>query len=65
MRTFSFDENKLLYECKFLFNKIVKRIEITLLKKIYIIYVCVKYMIREWHDVLIIKGEKTLVQTKI
>jgi hypothetical protein len=41
------DENKLLYECKILWDKIMKEIKILFLKSFDIIYVCVKYMIRE------------------
>jgi hypothetical protein len=46
-------------------DKIVKRIEILLLKSFDIIYVCVKYMIGEWCGILIMKNKKTFVQTKI
>ncbi len=63
MKTFSFDGNKL-YECKVLWNKIVKRIKILLLKSFNIICVCVKYMIEKWCGTLIIKGEKLFVKKK-
>jgi hypothetical protein len=47
LQTPSFDENKLLYECKVLRNKIVKGIEILVLKCFNIVYVFVKYMVGE------------------
>jgi hypothetical protein len=61
LETPSFDENKLLYECKVSWNKILKGIKILVLKFFDIVYVCVKSMVREWCDILFIhkkqKGE--------
>jgi hypothetical protein len=36
----SLDENKFLYECKVLWNRIVKGVEILVLKSFGIVYVC-------------------------
>jgi hypothetical protein len=51
-KTFSFDKNKLLYECKVSWNRIVKGIEIFVLKGFGVIYV--KSMIGKWYGILII-----------
>jgi hypothetical protein len=48
----SFDRNKLLYECKVSWNKIVKGIEILILKFFDIVYE--KSMIQEWCGILVI-----------
>ncbi len=48
----SFDRNKLLYECKVSWNKIVKGIEILVLKDFSIVYK--KSMVGEWCDILVI-----------
>jgi hypothetical protein len=40
-------ENKLLYECKVLWNKIVKGLEILICKDFDKVYDCMKYMVRE------------------
>ncbi len=47
LKTSLIDENKLLIECKVLWNKIMKRIDILISKSFNIIYVYVKSMIRE------------------
>ncbi len=47
-----FDRNKLLYECKISWNKIMKGIEILVLKSFSIIYV--KSMVGECYDILVI-----------
>jgi hypothetical protein len=51
--TFIFDENKLLYECKVLWNRIVKRIEILVFKGFGKIYDYVKYMVGEWCGIIV------------
>jgi hypothetical protein len=67
-KTPSFDEHKLMYECKVLWNIIMNQIEIFVLKSFGIIYECVKFMVREWCDIIIIhrkqKVERILMQTK-
>jgi hypothetical protein len=66
LKTLSLEINKLLYEYKISWNRIVKGIEILVLKGFGIVYV--KSMVREWCDIRIIhrqyKGEKTFMQTK-
>jgi hypothetical protein len=52
LETLSFDRNKLLYECKVLWNKIMKGIDILVLKGFDIVYV--KSMVGEGCDILII-----------
>ncbi len=52
METPSLDRNKLWYECKFSWNKIVKRIEIFVLKGFGVVYV--KFMVGEKCDILVI-----------
>jgi hypothetical protein len=52
LETPSLDRNKLLYECKVSWNKIVKGIEILILKGFGIVYV--KSMVRKWCDILVI-----------
>jgi len=49
-----FNENKLLYECKILQNKIVKGIEILILNFFCIVYKFVKSMVGDWCDIIII-----------
>jgi hypothetical protein len=51
-KTLSLDRNKLLYECKVSCNRIVKGIEILILKGFDIVYV--KSMIGEWCNILVI-----------
>jgi hypothetical protein len=51
-KIFSFDRNKLLYECKVSWKIIVKGIEILILKGFGEIYM--KSMVEEWCDILII-----------
>jgi hypothetical protein len=48
LETPSFEENKLLYECKVLWNKIVKGIKIFVFKSFSIVYDCVKFMVEKW-----------------
>jgi hypothetical protein len=48
----SFDKSTLLYECKILWNRIMKGIEIFVLKGFGIIYV--KSMVGKWCDILVI-----------
>jgi len=66
LKTLSLEINKLLYEYKISWDRIVKGIEILVLKGFGIIYV--KSMVREWCDIQIIhrqyKGEKTFMQIK-
>jgi hypothetical protein len=52
LKTPSLYENKLLYECKVLWNKIVKRTKILIFKGFNKIYNYVKYMIKKmmWHN---------------
>jgi hypothetical protein len=52
LETPSFDRKKLLYECKVSCNKIVKGIDILILKIFGIIYV--KSMVRKWCGILVI-----------
>jgi hypothetical protein len=52
LETPSLDGNKLLYECKVSWNKIVKGINILVLKGFGIIYG--KFMVGEWCDILVI-----------
>jgi hypothetical protein len=42
------------YECKFSWDRIMKGIEIFVLKSFGIVYVCVKSMVGEWCDILFI-----------
>ncbi len=53
METLSFDETKLLYECKVLWNIIVKGIEILVFKGFGKVYDYVKYMIKEWCGIIV------------
>ncbi len=66
LETPSLDMNKFWYECKILWNKIVKGIEILVLKG-FIKNIYVKSMIGEWCGILIkhiqYKGEKIFMQT--
>ncbi len=55
METPSLDRNKLLYEYKISWNKIVKRIEIFVLKGFGIVYV--KSMVGKWCGILVIQGQ--------
>jgi hypothetical protein len=48
LETSSFEDNKLLYECNVLWNRIVKGIEILVFKSFDKGYDCMKYMIAEW-----------------
>jgi hypothetical protein len=50
----SLDVNKLLYECKVLWNIIVKGILILIFKRFGIVYDYVKYMVGEWCGITII-----------
>ncbi len=52
METPSFERNKLLYECKISWNRIVKGIEILILRGFGVVYV--KSMVGEWCDILVI-----------
>ncbi len=52
-KTLSLDENKLLYECKVSWNKIVKRIEIFIFKGFGKVYDYVKYMVEKWCGIII------------
>ncbi len=52
LETPSLDRNKLLYEPKVSWNRIVKGIDIFVLKGFGVVYV--KFMIREWCDIIII-----------
>ncbi len=52
METSSLDRNKLLYEYKVSWNRIVKRIEILVLKSFGVVYV--KFMVGEWCGILVI-----------
>jgi hypothetical protein len=52
LETPSLDKNKLLYECKVSWNKIVNGIEILILKGFGIVYV--KSMVKEWCGILVI-----------
>jgi hypothetical protein len=52
LETPSLNKNKLLYECKVLWNIIVEGIEILVLKGFNIVYV--KSMVGEWCDILVI-----------
>jgi hypothetical protein len=67
--TLLFDKNKLLYECKVLWNIIVKGIEILIFKIFGIIYDYVKSMVREWCGIIVThkkwKGEIIFVKIKI
>jgi len=45
LETLSLDRNKLLYECKVLWNKIMKKIQILVLKGFGVFYV--KFMVKE------------------
>ncbi len=56
LETPSLNRNKLLYECKISWNKIVKRIEILVLKGFGV--VCVKFIVGEWCDILIIHRQQ-------
>jgi hypothetical protein len=51
LETPSFDRNKLLYECKISWNKIVKEIKILILKGFGIVYV--KSIVGEWCGILV------------
>jgi hypothetical protein len=53
LETLSFDENKLLYECKVLWNRIVKAIEIFVFKGFDKVYDYVKYMVGEWCGIIV------------
>ncbi len=65
----SSNENKLLYEYKVSWNKIVKGIEILVFKGFDKVYDCVKYMVGKWYDIIVthrkLQNEKIFVQTKI
>jgi hypothetical protein len=52
LEALSLERNKLLYECKISWNKIVKGIKILVLKGIGVIYV--KSMVGEWCEILVI-----------
>jgi hypothetical protein len=52
LETPSLDRNKLLYECKVSWNRIVKIIEILVLKGFGVVYV--KSMVGKWCDILVI-----------
>jgi hypothetical protein len=52
LETPSLDKNKLLYEYKVSWNKIVKSIEIFILKGFGVVYV--KFMVGEWCGILVI-----------
>jgi hypothetical protein len=66
LETPSLDKNKLLYECKVLWNKIVKGIDISILKGFGVIYM--KSMVREWCDIVVIhkqlKCDKIFMQIR-
>jgi hypothetical protein len=49
----SFDESKLLYECKVLWKKIVNGTKILVFKTFGIVYDCVKSMVEEWCGTII------------
>jgi hypothetical protein len=53
LETFSFKKNKLLYECKIPWNRIVKGIEILVFKGSAIIYDYVKSMVGEWCGIIV------------
>ncbi len=52
-KTPSLDENKLLYKCKVLWNKIVKGIEILIFKGFGKVYDSVKYMVEKWCGIIV------------
>jgi hypothetical protein len=54
LETPSYNENKLLYEYKVSWNKIMKGLEILILKGLGIVYECVKPMVRKWCDIIVI-----------
>ncbi len=51
METPSFDRNELLYECKVSWNRIVKGIEILVLKGFGVVYI--KFMVGKWCGILV------------
>jgi hypothetical protein len=53
LQTLSLGENKL-YECKVLWNRIVKGIEILIFKDFCTIYESVKSMVGEWCGIIVI-----------
>jgi hypothetical protein len=61
-----FYKKKLLHECKFVYNRIMKGVEIFVLKGFGVVHI--KFMIGEWYSIVLIhrqyKDEKIFMQSK-